>query len=239
MRIAERTAGSPVLALVFLVSAVLAPVASTGPLAAQQHAGDRAVREAGAVTLEARGGVGLASGALADLTGGAGPFAGAALSVHLSRNVALRADGSGEFLDEGVVPSSPVGIMPPLRLLNVDGGFEIVFPQTDPEKPALLADLYLGAGITNVHASPVTNMPATPEGIAVNNFDETYLSFHGSAGIGYQVSRSLIVFLRGETYFVLLRDADAALFRAVAPGLDPFNRFWEHPVSIGISLSTG
>jgi len=241
VRTDRRRARSPAaLSLAAALVVFVAPIlVFAAPARAQQAMGGRSAWKAGTVSIEARGGLGLASGALADLTGGVGTFVGGGLSVQLSPNFALRADGSGEFLDEGVVPSSPVGIMPPLRLINADGGIEIDFPQTDPEKPPLFANLYLGVGATNVHATPITNMPDTPEGNAVNNFSKTYLSFHGFAGFGYQPTRSVLFFVRGETYFVLLRDADAALFRAVAPGLDPFNRFWEHPVSAGVRLSIG
>ncbi len=223
--------------------AVLLPLAVAASMpasaAAQQVMRPPTASGPGGISVDVSGGLGLASGPLAKLTGGAGPYAAGGLAYHLTRNVALRADVSGEFLDQGHVPgvSGPSVVMPPLRLLNFGGGLEFDFLQADRDKPPLVGMLFVGAGATNVHASSGF-LPVGPVTDSISNFNKTYLSFHGGLGFGYQATRRVMFFFRAETYVVMLRDADTKVFTEVAPGLGTFNRFWEHPLTLGVSLST-
>lgn len=222
------------------LTALLLPLAAWPGLAsAQQGTYSQPVRGPAGLSIDVRGGLGLASGALSKLTGGAGTYAGGGLAYHFSRHVALRGDVSAEFLDQGQVGPPPNGVtMPPMRMINFGGAFEFDFQQTDLEKPPLVGLIFIGAGVTNVHASSGF-LPVGPVTDSVSNFDKTYLSFHGGLGFGYQATRAVMLFLRAETWLVFARDADTAVFTEVAPALGKFNRFWEHPLSVGVSVSTG
>lgn len=236
MTIGERVravAGVPIL----LLALALWPRTANAQQA-DQAMDSQTIRGPAGLSIDVRGGLGLASGALAKLTGGAGTYAGGGLAYHITPIVALRGDVSAEFLDQGQVGPPPSGItMPPMRLINFGGGFEFDFRQSDLDKPPLVGMLFIGAGVTNVHASSGF-LPVGPVTDSVSNFNKTYLSFHGGLGFGYQATQILTLFIRAETYVVFARDADTAVFSEVAPALGKFNRFWEHPLSVGVSLST-
>lgn len=185
--------------------------------------------EAGTVSLDAKGGVGIpvdSDGLDAILKTGAS--FGGGVSVHVTRAVALTADVTYQIM-EGDVDAAGIPF-PDMDILHATGGVEVHF--LDPETRWTGA-VSVGAGISNLDTSEaLTGGAPSPLDVSVTN-----LSFRGGAQLGYQASSMVDVFLEPGVYLIALDREDTRVFSDASVELDePFDVGWIIPIEAGLRV---
>lgn len=160
------------------------------------------------VDFDARGGVGLATGALSDVVDGAGPAFNVGFNFGITERFFLRAEGAAELF-EGI-DLGPAGTEG-LNDLDVDlihfqaGGLYYLRPR---DESRLFVTLNGTAGVTNFNVPRVQ----TAVGIDVVEVDlsELYFSTSGGASVGYRVGEQVDLFLDGRAHVVFGSESDTA-----------------------------
>lgn len=190
--------------------------------------------DAGGGFVEGSGGVALPMGDLADVQdlGGTAELA-AAYWVH--RRVAVRVDGSLDFLRGADAPSGG-RTMPDMTVLRVHGGVEVLLVSPSPRFRVTAG---LGGGVavydTDEFGEPVFN-PATDEPEA--DFNQAYATSSGRLKLAYAASSRIAVFASGGARLSFADAEDTALFAAFDPGLGESGSdlLWTVPVTAGVEM---
>lgn len=205
-------------------SAVALVVALAMPLAAT-------AQETGPWTLNARGGVAIPAGDLADLQDIGGTVA-AGISYDIHPRIALGVDGAVDFLsgkdasDEGVL--LPV---PDMTVWNYRATIDFLL--TDPTSPWDLT-VDLGIGGSTLDSDAVSVGPAAGE-----DFNETYLATSGGVTLGVDVGSNARLFVSGRSRLVYADEDDTIGFASFSSEVDQegFGSVWTFPVQAGISFT--
>ena len=180
----------------------------------------------GKVSVDARVGVSLPAGTLADLTD-IGGTAGASLAWNFHPNWAIRADFDYMRLDDGA-DDLGVTLSPPMNMMFLGGSFEVNFNAPRLQEHPFKFMLNVGAGVMKMKVDDTFD-PGHP----ANGFDHTYPTIQGGAKIGYQVEPWLNLFVNGTAYLVIIKSGDTSVF----PIPDTFDHAWVFPVTAGVRLT--
>ena len=180
----------------------------------------------GKLSVDARIGVSIPAGTMADLTD-VGGIAGGSLAWHFHPNWALRADFDYLRLDDG---ADDLGITqsPPMDLMFFGGSVEVNFNAPRYQTLPFTFSLNVGAGAMNMKVDNTFDA-----GHPANGFNQTYLAFQGGVKIGYQVSPLVNIFVNGTGYLTIIDSGDTAVF----PIPNTFDHGWVIPVTAGVRLS--
>jgi len=190
-----------------------------------------AAQEAGPWTLDARGGVSIPAGELADLQSFGGTVA-AGISRDVHPRVALGVDGSVDFLsgkdtsDEGIL--LPV---PDMTVWNYRATIDILL--TDPASPwDLTVDLGIGGSTLDTDEVAVGQQAGA-------EFKETYLATSGGVTLGVDVGTNARLFVSGRSRLAYADEDDTLGFADFSSEVDPdgFDSVWTFPVQLGISFT--
>jgi len=178
------------------------------------------------LTVDARGGVAVPASDLADLFD-VGPSFGAGLAYRLTPRVSLRLDGDVDILNGA---SGPGGDGPDMNIYHYNAGVAVKLIGANTQ--GLNVDVNVGAGASTF------NSDSFQVNGTVRDFSETYFTTNGGVRVGYDVSRSLNVFVGGQAYLMVTDDADTAVFAQINPAADPngFDTAWTFPVTAGVAL---
>jgi hypothetical protein len=194
-----------------------------GPAALQAQDGDVGP-SAGTVSVDVRGGVAIPVAEM-DALAQTGASFGGGVALHLSRRVALRADGEYQLLT-GARTSDGV-LFADMNSLNVTGGLEVHF--LDP-KTRWTGTLSLGAGISTLETEATTD-----DGTAAPvDADLTHLALRGGSKLGYQVSDRVDIYLEPAVYLATFDRDETRPFAAVTGDVTPFDVGWTIPLQAGV-----
>lgn len=211
--------GLPGLVLAGLAAAALL----AGPVALEAQ-DDAPGPSAGTVSVDARGGLAIPVAEM-DALAQTGASFGGGVAIHLSRRVALRADGEYQSLT-GARTSDGV-LFADMSSLTATGGIEVHF--LDPET-RWTGSLSLGAGISTLETDDTTDDgTAAPVGA-----DLTNLAFRGGTKLGYQVGDRIDLYLEPAVYLVALDRDDTRPFAAVTGDVSAFDVGWRIPLQAGV-----
>lgn len=177
-----------------------------------------------------QGGVAIGVSDLADLTD-PGPSLGGGIAYWVTPRVAIRGDFDANLLSgrdaEGPGPEGP-----DIDLFHYSAGVQ--FALTDRRRSPWNLMVNVAGGGTTIDADPFDANGA------VVDFTETYFTLNGGLSIGYDVSRSLEVFLEGQWYLAFTDDDETAVFHAVTPEVDVtgFDTASVIPVTLGVRIRT-
>ncbi len=206
------------LAIMFLMGAGLA-----SPTWAQGMSEDPAW------TLDARGGISVPAGDLADLPiDDVGPSFGAGVGYHLTPRLALRADGDVELFS-GESEGGTVGA-PDINLWHYNAGvdFELTRPGAGPWDVTVNV---AGGATTWDTDSFSAGTGATQE------LSETYFTANGGLRAGYDLNRSVSVFLGGQWYLQFTDEEDTQALASLTPELsEGFDSASSIPLYAGLSV---
>jgi len=178
------------------------------------------------LTVDARGGVAVPASDLADLFD-VGPSVGVGLAYRLTSRVSLRLDGDVDILNGA---SGPGGDGPDMNIYHYNAGVAVNLIGADTR--GWNVDVNVGAG-----ASTFDSDSFQVNG-TIRDFSETYFTTNGGVRVGYDVSRSLNVFVGGQAYLMVTDDSDTAVFAQINPAADPngFDTAWTFPITAGVAL---
>lgn len=184
---------------------------------------------------DARSGIALGAGALADLAE-PGPTFGAGGSYWLTPSAAVRADVDLELYDN----TEPFGPLeeegPDVRLWHSTVGALLRF--TNSEAPRWSTLIGAGAGLTNFDTDSFL-IPATVEPRPFE-FSDTYFTTYARLRVAYEVSRRVRVYLGGRSHFIVADEEDTEVFRVASGGrIQPFGTVASFPFVLGASVGLG
>jgi hypothetical protein len=196
--------------------------------------------------IEGNAGIAIPMGDLSDMAGSGVTF-GMAGSYFLNPRLALRAEGSIDFLGAGDGLASTSD--PDLRVFHFSGGFEYHF--SDPTSD-LMFTLDIGAGgvtfdtdvfsVDNVVCTPLctTQSGARSSG----NFDQTYFSLNGGLQLGYNFARHaptgtpmVTIFIGADVHMMFADAVDSALLAALYGESSGFDTVYLIPITAGLRLN--
>ncbi len=194
-----------------------------GPLALEAQ--DVAtVPSGGTVSADVRGGIAVPVAEM-DALAQTGASFGGGVAIHLTRRVALRADGEYQLLT-GARTSDGV-LFADMSSLAVTGGLEVHF--LDPETRWTGA-LAIGAGISTLETEDTTDDgTAAPVSADLTNF-----AFRGGTKLGYRASDRLDIYLEPAVYLMAFNRDDTQSFGAATADVTPFDVSWTIPVQAGV-----
>lgn len=191
------------------------------------------------LSVDARGGIAVPTGDLADLVD-AGPSFGLGLAYRVHPRVSVRVDGDldlyggADFDDPGAVQSGA----PDMKFLHFSGGLEYDVLRRDQGHWNVTVN---GAGGMTVIDSdsfregPVTNPETQEEEIA---FLESYFTANGGLKVGYAVTPMATVYAGAQWYVSFADQEDTAVFRALSPStVSAFEKAQTVPVTLGLRVS--
>lgn len=216
-RVGQRSALPGLVAAALL----LAPIA----LEAQDDTGP----EAGTVSVDARGGLAIPIADLDEIAQTGASFGGG-VAIHLTRQVALRADAEYQILSGDRTPPPENLLFADMNSLIATGGIEIHFLDPGTRWTGALS---LGAGISTFDTDDTTD-----EGTAapVSLDDLTNLAFRSGTKLGYQVTDRLDIYLEPAVYLTVFDREDTQLFDAASGNVSAFDVGWTIPVQAGARL---
>lgn len=188
-------------------------------------AGDAAAQERW--TFDGRGGVGIPTGDLEELTD-VGASLGLGIAYWLSPRVAFRVDGDVDNL------SGSAATDPDFRLWHFNGGFE--FRLTEPTRSPWNISVNVGGGGTTIDTDDFTLVG--PEGAVTGGFTQTYPALNGGLKIGYGISRNVDIFVNGGFNVTFTDDDDTIVFSQINPAVDPdgFSTAVVIPITAGFRI---
>lgn len=213
----------PVPALAAAAALAAAVVASSSSLLAQGE-------DAPLFSVDASGGLAIPATDFDDFTD-TGASAGGGVAIHLGRHVALHAGVDYELV-RGATDSQGT-TFPDIRILHALGGVEFLFTEEDRTTSGWTASLGAGAGISSMVSDETLDGGEQAPVI----LDARYLSFEGSAKLGYQVTPALNVFLEPRAVVVVTDRADSQVFASLSPDVNPWDTLWVVPLHLGARIS--
>lgn len=180
----------------------------------------------GTVSVDARAGLAIPAAEL-DAVAQTGASFGGGLAIHLTRQVALRADAEYQLLT-GALTGDGV-LFADMSSLNLTGGLEIHF--LDPET-RWTGTLSLGAGISTFETEATNDDGAA----APVDTDLTNLAFRGGSKLGYQLNEQLDLYLEPAVYLVTFDRDETRPFDTVSGDVTPFDVGWTIPLQVGVRL---
>ena len=180
----------------------------------------------GKLAVDARVGVSIPAGTMADLTD-VGGVAGGSVTWAFHPNFALRADFDYMRLDDGA-DNLGVLLSPPMDMMFLGGSFEFNFNAPKYQDLPFKFMVNIGAGAMNMKVDNTFD-PGHP----ANGFNHTYPALQGGVKIGYQVSPLVNIFVNGTGYLTIIKSGDTAVF----PIPNTFDHGWVIPVTAGVRLS--
>lgn len=220
-RLARAGSLAPALALAALALSVL-PAAARAQ--ATEGAGDRAVARPFAV--EARGGVAIPGGRLADITDVGGSWGGGVVYRFLP-NFAVRGDVDVGYLSSG---SDSYSSFPSMRLLHFGPSLEIDFKKPEDQDLPMAFRVNLGVGATSMKADHGFAGPA-------GQFSHTFFTASGGAEVGYQFNEKVEAFAGGQAWLMVTSASDTRVLTDLSPAVQPFGSAWAFPVQAGVRVS--
>lgn len=203
------------------VTLLIAPIA----LEAQDDAGP----EAGTVSVDARGGLAIPIADLDEIAQTGASFGGG-VAIHLTRQVALRADAEYQLLSGDRTPPPEDLLFADVTSLVVTGGMEVHFLDPGTRWTGALS---LGAGISTFDTDDTTDDGASAP-VDLDNL--TNLAFRGGTKLGYQVTERLDLYLEPAVYLVVFDREDTQPFGAVSGHVSAFDVGWTIPLQAGVRL---
>lgn len=201
--------------LAWLAAALALPACAPSRAAAQQR-----------LSLEARGGLAVPAGDLADVVGVGGAFGGGfALRVH--PRVALRADFDALFM-EG--EQRPGVVLPGVNLFHTVAGVEVALvPAAAAADGRFTVTGNLGAGTTGLEIEAFV----VPGGQTFV-LRERYFTANVGVRLGYALGRGVSVVMGGQGYLTFADDDDTAILEPLS--VEPFGRIVSFPVTAGLRI---
>jgi hypothetical protein len=181
------------------------------------------------ISVEARGGIAIPTSDLSDLAD-EGPSFGVGVSFPLNSRLSVRVDGDVDILSgKDASGTDPEG--PDMNLYHYGAGLEYALVQPGDSRWGL--DVNIGAGATTFDVDEFDVM-GTPV-----DFSETYFTANGGLTLGYQVSRSVSVFIGGQAFIMFADEDDTAIFAAINSEIDPagFDTAVTIPLTAGFKIA--
>lgn len=177
--------------------------------------------------VDGHGGVVLPTGDLAD-SHDAGPTAGIGLAYQIHPRIALRADGSIDWLQTAELAT---GVnTPDLRLWHYNAGVEFDLLPERIDNWSLTTNVGAGATTFDMDELQLTNEVGS-------DFSQTYFSVNGGAEVGYNVNRNLEFFLGAQTNVMFADEQDSAFLSDLGSEVDGFGTVVSLPIYAGASFS--
>lgn len=181
-------------------------------------------------SVDASGGLAVPAADLDDFTDPGGSV-GAGVAVHLGRHVALHAGVDYQRL--GGATDTRGTTFPDIDVLHALGGLEFLFTEEDRRDTRWTASLGAGAGISSM----VSDETLDGGGPAPVILDARYVSFEGSAKLGYQATSAVNVFFEPRTVVIVSDRADSQVFASLSPDVTPWDVMWVVPLHLGARIS--
>lgn len=220
---------SPIRAAAVLATGLLSLLVLAGPARGQ------GAEDFEGWAVDARSGVALGAGGLADLAD-PGPAFGVGGSYWFTPSVAARADLDLEYYNR----TEPFGPLeeegPAVRLWHSTAGVLLRFTNEELSRWSTL--IGAGAGLTRFETDSFL-VPATGE-VRPFEFSDTYFALYGELRVAYEVSRRVRVYLGGRSRFIEAEEQDTQVFREATGGrVEPFGTVASFPFVLGASVGIG
>lgn len=223
------TAGNVAAARALLVAVALAAVGMLlGPPAALEAQDDDTAPEAGTVSFDPRAGVAVPLADLDEILQ-TGASIGGGVAIHLSRQVALRADAEYQMFTGARTPSPENLLFADVNSLNLTGGLDIHF--LDPET-RWTGSLSLGAGISTLETDETTD-DGDPAPVSA---DLTNLALRTGTKLGYAATDQIDIYLEPAVYLSVLERDETRPFAAMSDHVTPFDVAWVLPIQAGVRI---
>lgn len=219
-RPSARRSGAAIVLAAFAAAALVA-----GP-AALQAQDDDGGPSAGTISVDPRAGLAIPLADLDEITQTGASFGGG-VALHLSRRVALRADGEFQFLTGARTPPPENLLFADMTSLNLTGGLEVHLFEPGTRWTGSVS---LGAGISTLDTEDTTD----DGGPAPVTSDLTNLAFRGGMKLGHRVGERIDLYLEPAVYLVALERDETRAFAATSDHVRPFDVAWTIPLQLGV-----
>lgn len=176
-------------------------------------------------TVDARGGVAVPAGDLADLPlDDVAPALGLGVGYHLTPRIAIRADGAAEFY------TGEQDFAPDVRFFHYNAGleFDVIKPGQGPWD--LTANVAGGGTTWDTDAG-------TGPGGGPGEFSETYFSVNGGLKVGYDVASYVNAYVGGQWYLQFTDEEETRVLAEVSPDLsEGFDSASSVPLYVGLKF---
>lgn len=187
-------------------------------------------------SFEAGGGITIPMGDLKD-NAGSGATMALGASYFLNPRLALRADGSLDFLGKSDTAVSD----PSLQMWHFLGGFE--YHITDPMGDLMFTVGASAGGVTfDTKTFQVADYPNVGAN-TVSSFDQTFFATKGGLKLGYNFARQAqtgtpvaTIFINGDFHLMFAKKDKSQVFAAFN-GQQPFGTVYAIPITAGIRIN--
>lgn len=177
------------------------------------------------LSVEARGGLAVPAGDLADVVGVGGAFGGGvAFRVH--PRVALRADFDALFMEGEEARGE---LLPGINLFHTVAGVEVTLVPAAGADGRFALTGNLGAGTTRLEIETFV----APGGETFR-LRERYATANGGVRLTYALGRSVNVVLGGQGYLTFADEDDTAVLGPLS--VEPFSKVVSFPVTAGLRI---
>lgn len=190
-----------------------------------QMAGDT-----GKWSVDARGGIAVPAGDLADAVD-VGPTFGLGVAYRIHPRVSIRVDGDLDIYS-GADVATTVGELelPDLNLWHYNAGVAVEL--TEPGASPWDVTVNLGAGATTFDGDAFT----TSGGATVEGITETYFTGNGGLKIGYDVHESVNLYAGGQWYLAFTDEEDTAALTDGTLQTEGFDTASSLPLTLGVKV---
>lgn len=176
-------------------------------------------------TVDARGGIAIPMGDVADLPiEDTGPALGLGVGYYLSPRLAVRGEGSAELY------TGDFNTAPDVRFVHYNLGLEAQV--TEPGQSPFAVIVNLGAGATAWDTDALGGSGGGPE-----EFRATYFTVNGGLKLGYNFASNATVFVAGDWYQQFTDEEETQRLARVSPDLDQgFDSASSVPLTLGFKF---